>query len=195
MVGDNHLYWVTGRAKSSNRTKEPSQNSVQIIWSEHYELFWNSSQGRNIEIPLYSYLVISHVKDLTCFSPKESVLVAQSHPTLLWSHGLYPARLHCPQNSPGMNTGVGSHSLNQGIFPTQGSNLDLQQCGQILYHLSHQESFLPNNCEITLLDGRIHFSTECTLKHLRMNKWLIANIRSRVVLIQSLSKQTPKILF
>ena len=30
--------------------------------------------------------------------------------------------LHSPWNSPGQNTGVGSLSLLQGIFPTQGSN-------------------------------------------------------------------------
>ena len=42
-------------------------------------------------------------------------------------------------NSPGQNTGVGSHSLLQGIFPTQGSNPDLPHCRQILYQLSHQE--------------------------------------------------------
>ena len=34
------------------------------------------------------------------------------------------------------NTGVGCHSLLQGIFPTQGSNLGLLHCRQILYHLS-----------------------------------------------------------
>ena len=43
-------------------------------------------------------------------------------------------------NSPGKNTGVGSHSLLQGIFPTQGWNLGLLHCRQILYHLSHQEA-------------------------------------------------------
>ena len=32
---------------------------------------------------------------------------------------------------------MSSHSLLQGIFPTQGSNLGLLQCRQILYHLSH----------------------------------------------------------
>ena len=32
------------------------------------------------------------------------------------------ARLLCPWNFPGRNTGVGCHSLLQGIFPTQGSN-------------------------------------------------------------------------
>ena len=35
------------------------------------------------------------------------------------------------------NTGVGGHFLLQGIFSTQGSNLGLLYCRQILYHLSH----------------------------------------------------------
>ena len=43
-------------------------------------------------------------------------------------------------DSPGHNTGVGSLSLLQGIFPTQGSNPVLPHCRQILYHLSHQGS-------------------------------------------------------
>ena len=34
---------------------------------------------------------------------------------------LWPARLLSPQHSPGKNTEVDSHSLLQGIFPTQGS--------------------------------------------------------------------------
>ena len=33
-----------------------------------------------------------------------------------------PARLLCPWDSPGKNTGVGCHFLLQRIFPTQGSN-------------------------------------------------------------------------
>ena len=52
-----------------------------------------------------------------------------------WPHGLYS-----PWNSPGQNTGVGSHSLLQGIFPTQGSNSGLPHLNQILYQLSHQGS-------------------------------------------------------
>ena len=35
---------------------------------------------------------------------------------------------------------MGCHSLIQGIFPTQGSNLGLLHCRQVLYHLSQQES-------------------------------------------------------
>ena len=41
---------------------------------------------------------------------------------------------------PGKNTGVGCHAFLQGIFPTQGLNLDLPHYRQILYHLSHQRS-------------------------------------------------------
>ena len=44
------------------------------------------------------------------------------------------------ENSPGKNTGVGSHSLLQGIFPTQELNHCLLHCRQILHHLSHQGS-------------------------------------------------------
>ena len=46
-------------------------------------------------------------------------------------------RLLCPWNSPGKNAGEGSHSLLQGIFRTQGLNLHLLHCRQILYCLSH----------------------------------------------------------
>ena len=53
---------------------------------------------------------------------------------------LYSARFLCPWDSPGKNTGMGSHSLFQGIFPMQESNSGLLYCKQILYHLSHQES-------------------------------------------------------
>ena len=57
-------------------------------------------------------------------------------------HGLQPARLLCPKNSPGKNTRVGSCSLLQGIFQTQGLNLGLLHCRWILYCLSHQGSIL-----------------------------------------------------
>ena len=49
-----------------------------------------------------------------------SELVSESHsavPNSLQPHGLYS-----PWDSQGQNTGVGSLSLLQGIFPTQGSN-------------------------------------------------------------------------
>ena len=41
---------------------------------------------------------------------------------------------------PGKSSGVGFHSLFQGIFPTQGGNLGLPHCRQTLYHLGHPGS-------------------------------------------------------
>ena len=53
----------------------------------------------------------------------------------LWHPGLYG-----PWTSPGQNTGVGSLSLLQGIFPTQGSDQGFLHSRQILNQLSHQGS-------------------------------------------------------
>ena len=56
------------------------------------------------------------------------------------SNSLRPHGLYSPWNSPGQNTGVGSLSLLQGIFPSQGSKPGLLQCRQILDQLSHKGS-------------------------------------------------------
>ena len=56
------------------------------------------------------------------------------------SDSLQPHGLYNPWNSPGWNTGMGSLSFLQGIFPTQGLNPCLLYCRGILYKLSHQES-------------------------------------------------------
>ena len=66
-------------------------------------------------------------------------VLTQLCPTL-WSYGLQPARLLCPGDFPGKNSGMGCHFLLQRIFPTQGLNPGLPNCKQILYHLSHQGS-------------------------------------------------------
>ena len=56
------------------------------------------------------------------------------------SDSLWPHKLYSPWNSPDQDTGVGSLSLLQGIFPTQGSSPGLPHCRWILYQLSHKES-------------------------------------------------------
>ena len=63
---------------------------------------------------------------------KVKLMVTQSSCLTLQLHGLWPAKLLCPWNFSDKNTGAGSHSLLQGIFPTQGSNLGLLHCGKIL---------------------------------------------------------------
>ena len=60
------------------------------------------------------------------------------------SYSLWNARLLCLWNFPSKNTGVGCHFLLQGIFPTQGSNLGLLDCRQILYRLRLQGSLCIN---------------------------------------------------
>ena len=60
------------------------------------------------------------------------VKVAQLRLTLCDPMGWYGT-----WKSPGQNTGMGSCSLFQGIFPTRGSNPGLPHCRQILYQLSH----------------------------------------------------------
>ena len=56
------------------------------------------------------------------------------------SASLQPQGLYSPQKSPGQNTGVGSYSLFQGIFRTQGSNTGFPHCLRILYQLSHHRN-------------------------------------------------------
>ena len=93
---------------------------------------------------MYSLCVLSHLQSCLTLRPYE----------------LQPARLLCPWDSPGKNTGLGSHSLLQGIFPTQGLNLGLLHCRQILYHLSHQGRFPQksrknSNIQFNLMSGGI----------------------------------------
>ena len=55
----------------------------------------------------------------------------------LWPYGLYPARLLCPWDFPGKNTGMGCHALFQGIFLAQGSNTHLWHWQADSLPLSH----------------------------------------------------------
>ena len=52
-------------------------------------------------------------------------------------HGIFQARV-LEWDAIAFSTEVGYHSLMQGIFLTQGSNLGVLHCRQILYRLSHQ---------------------------------------------------------
>ena len=69
----------------------------------------------------------------------QSKLCAKSCPTLWDSLNHKSARLFCPWDFLGQNTGVGCHFLLRGIFPTQGSNLHLLRCWRIVYHWTIRE--------------------------------------------------------
>ena len=64
--------------------------------------------------------------------------MSESHSVV--SDSLQPHGLYSLWNSSGQNTGMGSLSLLQGIFPSQGSNPGLLHCRRILYQLSHKGS-------------------------------------------------------
>ena len=79
------------------------------------------------------------------FLPRHSTLQtnscsyeSESHSVV--SDSLQPHGLYSQWNSPGRNTGVGSLSLLQGIFPTLGLNPGLPHCRWLLYQLSHKGS-------------------------------------------------------
>ena len=61
-------------------------------------------------------------------------------PTLCDPMDYSPPGSSVHEDSPGKSTGVGSHFLLQGIFPTPVLNPGLLHCKWILYHLSHQGS-------------------------------------------------------
>ena len=89
------------------------------------------------------YLLIAFLT--TCLYANFNISVSRSVVSdSLRPHGLQPTRLLCPWDFPGKDTGVGCHYLLQGIFPTQGSNLSLLHCREILYHLSHRHRGSPN---------------------------------------------------
>ena len=68
---------------------------------------------------------------------------SESENLSVMSDSLQPHGLYHPWNSPSQNTGVGSLSLLQEIFKTQGLNRGLLHCRQILYQLSYQGSSCP----------------------------------------------------
>ena len=102
------------------------QSDESISWSRGQR---NRIKWANTRVPVS---LPGWRKVLKTLSESESRSIA---PDSLWSHGLYS-----PWNSPGQNTGVGSLSLLQGIFPTQGSNPGFPHCNLILYQLSHKGS-------------------------------------------------------
>ena len=64
-------------------------------------------------------------------------LVTQSCPSLCDPTDYSPPDSSVHGDSPSKNTGVGCHTLLQGIFPTQESNQGLPYYRQILHCLSH----------------------------------------------------------
>ena len=70
------------------------------------------------------------------------------HQPSSWLSSVLRFENHCAGILWPGNTGVGCHSLLQGIFLTQWLNLGLLNCRQILYHLSYQRTQCGTNWSI-----------------------------------------------
>ena len=75
---------------------------------------------QNISVPRWDSSSLQTSSSLKIIKIQQSFycLVAKLYATLR-PHGLEPARLFCPWDFPGRNTGVGCNFLLQGLFPTQ----------------------------------------------------------------------------
>ena len=123
----------------------PDRASLQ----HHHVVKRGSSEAEELFVPLLPWtwdkgllmpqIVVTSTPRSQDMIWRNSVLVAQSGPAVC-DPILQPSRPLCPWNSPGKNTGVGSHSLLQGIFLTQGLNPVSCTDRQILYLLRHQAS-------------------------------------------------------
>ena len=79
-------------------------------------------------------------QNLSSTTSRTTHAIHESESRSVVSDSLPPHGLYSPWNSPGQNTGVGSPSFLQGIFPAQGSNPGVPHCRMLLYHLSCQGS-------------------------------------------------------
>ena len=125
-----------------------------LLYSQGFYCLRYSYSAQNKLPVLNSYVLVlkPHPKWKLCSSlNKPAHFIALFYLQFYWwseksesrsvvSDSLRPRGLYSPWNSPGQNTGVGSLSLLQEIFPTQGLNPRLSHCRQILYQLSHKGS-------------------------------------------------------
>ena len=124
----NTTFICTGKQKNLCDSLYCDTQFMVLVWNwscTMFEVCWYKSVGPSFQQPLFplyyffklfilSWKLLSHV----------------------WLFAT-PWTTYSPWNSPGQNTGAGSLSLLQGIFPTQESNPGLPHCSWILYQLSH----------------------------------------------------------
>ena len=114
-------------------THTHTHTDTGILFS--YKQEWNFAVDNHMDGPWGYYAKSDEsCKDEYCMKESESESCS------VMSNSLQPHGLYSPWNSPDQNTGVGSLSLLQGIFPTQGSNPGFPHCRRILYQLSHKGS-------------------------------------------------------
>ena len=132
--------WITTNCGKFLKRWE-QQTTLPVSWEtcmrvkkQHLELDMKQQTGSKLGKE-YVKAVYGHPVYLTYIQSE-----SESESCSVMSDSLQPHGLYSPWNSLGQNTGLGSLSLLQGIFPTQGLNPGLPCCRQILYQLSHKRS-------------------------------------------------------
>ena len=127
-------------AISITRTKSLDVKSISLIQTakamlSNWSYSWPQWSSLQIKHQFFFFKSCCPFSLTRTFMSVKWKLKSLSHVQLfvtLWAIGI--------GNSPSQNIEVGSLSLLQGIFSTQGSNLGLPHCRWILYQLSHQGS-------------------------------------------------------
>ena len=135
-LNESHLAWAV---RLSDRIL-----SCNIIGQSPQQInIWFSKGNTVLQLLDYDYLlerILSGNIFILSLFPYCAVLSCFSRVWLFATPWTVACQAPLSMGSPGKNTGVCCHSLLQGIFPTQGSNLNLPHCGKILCCLSHQGS-------------------------------------------------------
>ena len=139
--------WMGKKKKQKTKNPRPLFHEVKVtqscptLWDPMHYTVHGILQARILDwVAIPFSRGSSQSKDWTrvsyvsCIGRQVLYLVSRS----VMSNSLWPHGLLCPWYSPGRNTGVGSHSLLQGIFPIQGLNPGLLHYRKIIYCLSHQ---------------------------------------------------------
>ena len=103
-------------------------------------------RGQSLRFHILTCTYVDHRSTVSCTCEIFSLCAykvkseSESEGCSVMANSLQPHGLYTPWNSPGQNTGVGSLSLLQGIFPTQESNQVLLHCRRILHQLNYKVS-------------------------------------------------------
>ena len=114
------------------------------MWNLEKWYWWTYLQGRNTDSDIQNRLMDTAREGESGAEYHWNILYvkqmkwSESHSVM--SNSLWPYGLYSPWDSPGQNTGVGTLSLLQGIFWTQGLSPGLPCCRWIPYCLNHQWS-------------------------------------------------------
>ena len=155
--------WVLSLGRENPLEKGMATHSSILAWRIPWTEEPGGLQSMGLQSQMTEWLILSLSHSQKCPKWSESCSVVSN---FLWPHGLYS-----PWSYLGQNIEVGSLSLLQGIFPTQGSNPGLPHCRQILNQLSHngsprtpecvaypfssRSSWLRNRTRVSCIAGRL----------------------------------------